>query len=121
MTLRDLLGKSLSAQISCAMTGNVVRNLTLSGPFVYLRTADGVLVLIPADAKLVYEGWFMDRGSVLVQSCDRGVIKLCTEFDHVKLGDGSVCTLEFDGDLRLQSVSSPGADDADAQGVEALS
>lgn len=99
MTLRDLLGKSLSAQISCGMTGNVVRNLTLSGPYVDLRAADGSRALIPADAQLVYEAWFMDRGSVLVQSCDRGVIKLCTELDPVKLDDGSVRALEFEGDV----------------------
>ena len=106
MTLRDLLGNSLSAQISCGMTGNVVRNLTLSGPFVYLRTADGSLALIPADAQLVYEAWFMDRGSVLVQSCDHGVIKLCTELDSVKLDDGSVRALEFEDDvLRAEARS----------------
>ena len=106
MTLRDLLGKSLSAQISCAMTGNVVRNLTLSGPYVDLRTADGSRVLIPADAQLVYEAWFMDRGSVLVQSCDHGVIKLCTELDPVKLDDGSVRALEFSGDVLRAEVQS---------------
>ena len=106
MTIRDLLGKSLSAQISCAMTGNVVRNLTLSGPNVELRTADGSRALIPVDAQLVYEAWFMDRGSVLVQSCDRGVIKLCTELDPVKLDDGTVCALEFTGSV-LRAEAQP--------------
>ena len=48
----------------------------------------------------------MDRGSVLVQSCDRGVIKLCTELDPVKLDDGSVRSLEFSGDvLRAEARS----------------
>ena len=97
MTLRDLLAKSLSAQIACAFTGQVVRHLTLAGPFVDLRAADGTRVLISADEPLVYESWFMDRGSVLVKSETRGVIKLCTEFDLVKLDDGSVCALEFSG------------------------
>jgi hypothetical protein len=103
MTLRDLLGKSLSAQISCAMTGDVVRHLTLSGSLVDLRAADGSRAVIDADATLVYEPWFMDRGSVLVKS-SRGVIKLCTELDTVKLDDGSVCALEFSDDtLRAEA------------------
>jgi len=105
MTLRDLLAKSVSAQISCAFTGQVVRHLTLAGPIVDLRAADGTRVLISADEPLVYEAWFMDRGSVLVKSESHGVIKLCTEFDLVKLDDGSVCSLEFSGALRAEARS----------------
>lgn len=100
MTLRELLGNSLCAQISCAVTGNVVRNLTLAGPYVDLRCADGSRALIPADEALVYEPWFMDRGSVLVKSESHGVIKLCTEFDRVKLEDGAICTLEYAADAQ---------------------
>ena len=105
MTLRELLNERFGAQISCAATGRVVRNLALVGDYVDLRTADGSTVAILADETLIYEAWFMDRGSVLVKSCDDGVVKLCTEFDLVTLEDGVVCTLEFVGDaLRRRSL-----------------
>lgn len=106
MTLRDLLGKSLSAQISCAVRGGVVRDLTLAGPYVDLRAADGTRAMIAADEPLVYEPWFMDRGSVLVRSSTHGLVKLCTELDLVKLEDGTVCALEFDGDTLRAEVCS---------------
>jgi hypothetical protein len=120
MTLRELLNERSSAEISCAVTGRVVRNLTLAGDYVDLRTVDGTTVAILADETLVYEAsraeharregldrwisWFMDRGSVLVKSCDQGVIKLCTEFDLVALEDGVVCTLAFVNDALKRRV-----------------
>lgn len=105
MTLRELLNERSGAQISCAATGRVVRDLALVGDYVDLRTADGSTVAILADETLVYEAWFMDRGSVLVKSCDDGVIKLCTELDLVTLEDGVVCALEFvNGALRRRAL-----------------
>ena len=107
MTLRELLAKSLSAKISCAVTGDVVRQLTLSGPHVHLRAGDGTQVLIDADETLHYEPWFMDRGSVLVTSCNHGLIKLCTEFDLVTLDDGTSVSLTWDdGSVCLQRSAS---------------
>lgn len=88
------------------MRGGVVRNLTIAGPYVDLQAADGSRAMIGADEPLVYEPWFMDRGSVLVRSSTHGMVKLCTELDLVKLDDGTVCALEFvDETLRAEVCS----------------
>jgi len=96
MTLRQLLNERLDATIHCLVRGTQVRALALQGDYVDLRTADGNEIAIHADELLVYEPWFMDRGSVLVKSCDAGVIKLCTEGDRVVLEDGTETSVLWD-------------------------
>lgn len=98
MTLRQLLNERLGAAIFCRIRGDQVRTLVLSGDYVDLRAADGNEVAICADEPLVYEAWFMDRGSVLVKSCDDGMIKLCTEGDRIVLEDGTETTVLWEGD-----------------------
>lgn len=91
-TLRILLGTCQSATISCLVTHQLVRTLVLTpdSPTVDIRCADGTEVAVMADEPLRYEGWFFDRGSILVRSVDHGVIKLCTEEDPVTREDGTV-------------------------------
>jgi hypothetical protein len=96
MTLRQLLNERLGASIHCLVTGNQVRTLALSGDYVDLRSGDGNEVAILADEPLVYEAWCMDRGSILVKSCDDGMIKLCTEGDRIVLEDGVETTVAWD-------------------------
>lgn len=97
MTLRQLLNERLGATIHCLISKTQVRALALHGDYVDLRTADGTEVAIHADETLVYEAWFMDRGSILVKSCDAGVIKLCTEGDRVLLEDGTETSVIWNG------------------------
>lgn len=89
MTLRTLMNERLGATIHCAMTGAKVRTLAINGDYCDLRAGDGTEVAIHIDTPLTYEQWFMDRGSVLVKSCDDGVIKLCTECDLLRYDDGT--------------------------------
>lgn len=96
MTLRQLLNERLGATIHCVVRGTKVRDLTLHGDYVDLRAADGAEVAIHADELLVYEPWVMDRGSILVKSCDAGVIKLCTEGDRIVLEDGVETSVLWD-------------------------
>lgn len=96
MTLRQLLNERLGARIYCLVRGAQVRTLVLNGDYVDLRAGDGTEVAIRADELLAYEPWFMDRGSVLVKSCDAGVIKLCTEGDRVVLEDGTETSVLWD-------------------------
>lgn len=104
MTLRQLLNERLAATVRCLVTGNQVRMLVLSGDYVDLRAGDGTEVAICADEPLVYEPWFMDRGSILIKSCDAGIIKLCTEGDRVVLDDDTETSVSWDGaELRRAS------------------
>lgn len=96
MTLRQLLNERLGAAIHCLVRGTQVRTLALHGDYVDLRAGDGNEVAIHADETLVYESWFMDRGSILVKSCDAGVIKLCTEADRIVLDDGTETSVRWD-------------------------
>lgn len=110
MTLRELLHGLPSAHIHCAMTGNVVRTLVADGDYCDLKAGDGTEVAIRLDEPFTFEPWFMDRGSVLVRSCDAGVIKLCTEGDFIHLDDDAAFALMFDGNAlrahRLQGGAS---------------
>jgi hypothetical protein len=96
MTLRQLLNARLGATIHCLVRGTKVRTLALHGDYVDLRAGDGTEVAIHADELLAYEAWIMDRGSVLVKSCDAGTIKLCTEGDRIILDDGTETTVLWD-------------------------
>lgn len=97
MTLRELLCGLPSAHIHCVVTGAVVRTLVADGDYCDLRAGDGSEVAIRLDEPLTFEPWFMDRGSILVKSCDAGVIKLCTEGDLLHLEDDAAFTILHDG------------------------
>ncbi len=92
-TLRDIMQNRLGAQIVCAVTGKVVRYLAVIGDRCDLKTADGDQFGLSLDAAIRYEPWFMDRGSVLVES-EHGTIKLCTEFDVIRYDDGTAETVD---------------------------
>ncbi len=97
-TIRTLMNERRGATIHCAMTGTQVRTLAITGDYCDLRAGDGTEVAIHIDTPLQYEQWFMDRGSVLVKSCDAGVIKLCTEFDLLRYDDGTEVAVDV-GDM----------------------
>lgn len=101
MTLRQLLNERLSASIFCLVHGTQVRTLVLQGDYVNLRAGDGSEVAILADEPLTFEEWCMDRGSILVRSCDAGVIKLCTEGDKIVLEDGTETCILWDYNTKV--------------------
>lgn len=77
-----------SATIRCMYTGATVRTLVVMGDYCDLRAGDGTEVALHLDETLTYQPWLMDRGSILIKSCDAGMIKLCTECDTIVYEDG---------------------------------
>lgn len=84
MTIRHLMNGASSVEIVCRIKGTVVRRLTSDGNDVIVD-AITEQVTVPLDTRIVYEPWFMDRGSLLFNG-----MKLCTEGDIVRFPDGSV-------------------------------
>ena len=92
----DVMGGYDSAEIICAMKGTVVRTLTKvtdgERPFnttIHMACPNGDAVDVEPETPLVYEPWFMDRGSILFN----GSLKLCTELDRVRYPDGTEATI----------------------------
>jgi hypothetical protein len=92
LRVRDLFDGHDGAEVICAVTGHVVRQLALIGDTLELK-AGADQCAIAADTQLHYEPWLMDRGSVLVASLEYGTIKLCTEFDIIRFEDGTEVSL----------------------------
>lgn len=82
-TIRDLLDGALDAEIVNPLGGNVVRVLHVLDEYVSID-AGGDKITVPLDTPLIYEPWFMDRGSILFDS-NRGRLKLCTELDILRV------------------------------------
>lgn len=93
LTLAALLGQHNQAEILCMESKRVVRRLTRTGATV-LVDAISVTVEVPADTKLTYEAWIMDRGSILFAYDGGKVGKLCTEFDTLRFPDGTTEDIE---------------------------
>ena len=83
-TLGDLMGDAKTAEIKNLLDGKVVRKLMVEGQFVIVDALTEA-VTVPLDTELVYETWFMDRGSLLFKLPIGGTVKLCTELDVLTL------------------------------------
>jgi hypothetical protein len=94
-TIKSLLGSAQRAEIICAVNNTVVRTLRLVNDELYVFAADGDYVRVPDTTCGIYEPWFMDRGSILFQA-PLGTVKLCTEFDRIRLEDGTETTITAD-------------------------
>lgn len=84
MTIRNLMNGHTSAEIICLFRQVVVRRLTCVDDDVIVDALTDK-VTVPLDTQLVYEPWFIDRGSILFN----GDMKLCTEGDLIRFPDGS--------------------------------
>ncbi len=96
-TLADLMNGHKSAEIICAVRGNVVRRLIVcdatleidaSGPWGREEFA------APLDAAISLRPWFMDRGDVVLKA-DGQTIKLCVEYDLIRYEDGTTKMVEL--------------------------
>ncbi len=93
MTLREFMQGRRGAEVICAMTGQVVRQLAVVDNRVDLKAADGAEVGLALDEKVTYFERFMDRGD-FVLLYNGSLIKLCTEHDIVRFDDGSLAHAE---------------------------
>lgn len=92
MTIRQFMQGADSLDILCAVRGEIVRRLTRverNGEVFVRIDAFSQVVAIPADTKLSYQAWVLDRGSILFPlPGGNGEGKLCTEFDILRFPDG---------------------------------
>lgn len=88
-TFRDVMGGHGKAEIVCAVTGNVVRTLTVKDGMVHLACPNGDSIDVPEATPVVYQPWVFDRGSLIF---GHG-LKLATEMDKVRYPDGTEDTL----------------------------
>jgi len=86
-TIKDFLYGQTHGEIRCLYKKVPVRWLTLDGDGVIIQAADGANVRVSVTEPVLYEPWFGDRGSLLVNS-EFGLIKLCTEGDVFHFPDG---------------------------------
>ncbi len=84
-SFRDLMNGELSGTIQCGMRGVVVRRLKLSDDGLSVEIdAMTQKVWVPLDTPIIYERWFMDRGSLLFNES----YKICTELDTITFLNG---------------------------------
>ena len=86
-TFADLMAGHETAEILCAVHGEVVRRLRVAGGHVEVTPLEGPSITVPSWTPITYEPWFMDRGSMLFQA-EGGQAKICTEGDLVRFPDG---------------------------------
>ena len=77
---RDLMGDAKVASIKNLLDGEVVRKLMVEGENVVV---DALIdkVVVPLDTVVIYDPWFMDRGSLLFAMPGGELGKICTERD----------------------------------------
>ncbi len=96
-TMATLMNGHTQAEILCGNRKTVVRWLKVVGETIYIdaisETIDG-----PLSTELKYEAWVMDRGSLLFHSPERGMLKLCTEWDIIRFRDGAEKRIEAEGE-----------------------
>jgi hypothetical protein len=94
-TFADLMGKHQSAEILCMMREVVVRRLKVEGDRVIIDAMQPPIVSVPLTETILYEPWFMDRGSLLFRCREiGGKGKICTELDIIRYPDGTTETIE---------------------------
>jgi hypothetical protein len=94
---RDLMNGHASAEIINLYGGNVVRKLTVNGDRVTIDALVPPVVSVNLETEIVYQPWFMDRGSLLFKcSGIPELAKICTEFDEIRYPDGSVYEIRQD-------------------------
>lgn len=88
-TFRTLMAGELTATILSLTTNHVVRGLTVKNEDIEVD-AFTEKVTVPLDTPIIYEPWFMDRGSLLFEAPGFGKAKLATEFDTIKFPNGEM-------------------------------
>lgn len=83
----DLMDGHESAEIVCAIKGQVVRRLKVVGDDVLIDPMEGPEISIPLSTPIYYEAWVMDRGSLLFQLPEGIPGKICTELDLIRFED----------------------------------
>jgi hypothetical protein len=85
----DLMHGHASAEIINPRNGQVVRRLTVRASGVVHVDAFSETVDVDPDTAIVYEPWFMDRGSLLFNTGTLVDAKICTELDIIQFPDGT--------------------------------
>lgn len=112
MNLRELLGSATSAEVLCAYKGTVMRQLAVLGGDAVDIHAGADVVGVTLDTELTFQAWTMDRGSILFTDCQGRQLKLCTELDPIRLGDGRTVALTWDDsshslEMYTQDIAGP--------------
>lgn len=87
-TFADLMAGHESAEIYCLYNKDLVRHLKVVGERVEVMPMEGDPVSVLLDTPIVYEPWFMDRGSLLFSCRESKQAKICTEADLIRFPDG---------------------------------
>jgi hypothetical protein len=77
----DVMNGHQTATIKCLYTDQVVRKLKVEGDNLVIDAMTET-VTVPLDTPLIYEPWFMDRGSILF-NLDGRPAKFCGEADKI--------------------------------------
>ena len=90
----DLMQGYSYAEIINLLHGNVVRKLSVVGNQVQVDALEPPILILPLNTPIIYEPWFMDRGSLLFNSPELpGRGKICTELDIIRFPDGIEATI----------------------------
>jgi len=93
-TFADLMAGHERAEIYCLYKKGLVRRLKVTGDQVEVIPLTGSPVMAKLSTPIMYEPWFMDRGSLLFEAAPASphgmamVAKICTEADVIRFPDG---------------------------------